>query len=272
MTAYAFRITCQLAANNFDITEGDISLVLPASASPIHVKVRKSGNWTRGRTLILQGGGFSSEEEARAIGTPVKTAVILAGLLFGVGIDVGVLQLKPDTEGATTLGITFGRPVLKKPISTSDFEKTVAEACAWNKVLTKKQTLAAQLYNQSHFQAARFLTLISAVEALAERRSRSSAAVALIERMMEMSVAAGNPDDLNNGLGNLKQESIGSACRRLVTTYCGKPAATDLMRMYKIRGTLLHEGEPSPGANLAMEAHTLDRLVRHLVLKHVADN
>jgi hypothetical protein len=145
-----------------------------------------------------------------------------------------------------------------------------------NKAFTKKQTLAAQLYNQSHFHlsdTARFLTLISAIEALADQRSKSPATVALIGRMMEMAAAAGNPDDLNNGLGNLKQESIRSACRRLVETYC-EPAVTHaaraFARAYTIRSTLLHEGEPPPGTDLAAELRTLDLLVRHLIVRHVA--
>jgi hypothetical protein len=167
--------------------------------------------------------------------------------------------------------VYFGRAQPKN--FSENFEKRVVESYALNKALTKQQTLAAQLYNQSHFlssDAARFITLISAVEALAERRSRSPAAVALIERLLEMTAAAGNPDELTDGLANLKQESIRSACRRLVTTYCGKPAVTDLMRAYKIRSTLLHEGEPPTGIDLAAELWTLDPLVSRLVVKHVA--
>jgi hypothetical protein len=181
MTTYVFRITCKLAGDNFDI-KGNTSLVLPAPTPPIQVMSVESKDQLGNQTLILQGGGFSSEEEARMAGMPVKTAVMLAGLLLGVGIDVGIPQTKPDTKWATTLGGTLGRPFLKSPISTSDFEKKVAESYAPNKTLTKKQTLAAQLYNQSHFHlsdAARFLALISAIEALAERQRRAPATVAL---------------------------------------------------------------------------------------------
>jgi hypothetical protein len=92
--------------------------------------------------------------------------------------------------------------------------------------------------------------------------------------MMEMAAAAGNPDDLNNGLGNLKQESIRSACRRLVETYGENPADTHearaFARAYTIRSTLLHEGESPPGTDLAAELRTLDLLVRRLIVRHVA--
>jgi hypothetical protein len=102
--------------------------------------------------LILQGGGFSSEEEARAAGIPVKTAVMLAGLLLGVGIDVGTDQVlspasqhtdsqpiehwQPDVHGLQVVPeldrlafgfVYFGRPILKRPISNSNLEEKVTE-------------------------------------------------------------------------------------------------------------------------------------------------
>jgi hypothetical protein len=58
----------------------------------------KSKDQAWGRTLILQGGGFSSQEDARAAGVSVKTAVMLAGLRLGVGIDVGTDQVRSPTH------------------------------------------------------------------------------------------------------------------------------------------------------------------------------
>jgi hypothetical protein len=92
MSTYAFRITCKLAGDYFALKE-NTSLAFPAPAPPIHVMLGKSKDWTNSPTLILQGGGFSSEKEARAAGIPVKTAVLLTGVLLGVGIDVGVDQV-----------------------------------------------------------------------------------------------------------------------------------------------------------------------------------
>ena len=75
---------------------------------------------------------------------------------------------------------------------------------------------------------------------------------------------------LTRGLGNLKQESIGSACRALVRTHCGEPAANDFRRLYDIRSTLLHDGEPPSGTRLDVELCVLDPLVRLLIARHVA--
>jgi hypothetical protein len=301
MTTYAFRLTCKLAGHNFAIKE-NTPLILPALTPPIQVMLGKSKDQTGDPTLILQGGGFSSEEEARTAGTPVKTAVMLAGLLLGVGIDVGTdqaecsiprladgqpnervhsyvhgLQVVPEIDGLVFVSISASL-IRKKPISPGDFEDAVAKSYALTKVLTKKQTLAAQLYNQSHFHssdAARFLTLISAIEALAEQKRRPPAAMALVERMIEMSAAGGDLEEserqsLKVSLGNLKRESIGSACRVLVTRHCGESAVKYFTRTYGIRGSLLHKGEPPPGTDFALELQTLDPLVRHLIVQHMA--
>jgi hypothetical protein len=52
-------------------------LTLPPPAPPIQVMLGKARPWTGGQLLILLGGGFASEEEARAAGISVKTAVLL---------------------------------------------------------------------------------------------------------------------------------------------------------------------------------------------------
>jgi hypothetical protein len=304
MTTYAFRITCKLAGDHFAIKE-HTPLVLPAPTPPIQVMLGESKDQAGGRTLILQGGGFSSAEEARAAGLPVKTAVMLAGLRLGVGIDVGtdqvtspapsygdgqpITQWQPDVHGLQVVPeldrlafgfIYAGRPMLKRPISHSDLEEKVVESYAPDKALTKKQTLAAQLYSQSHFHlsdAARFLTLISAIEALAERRRRAPSTVVLVERMIEQAATAGEIEEserksLTDGLGNLKRESISSACRRLVRTHCGDPAVEAFTRAYRIRSELLHNGEPSSETNLTVELLHLDTLVRRLVVHHMASS
>ena len=258
--------------------------------------------------MTLWCGGFHSEEEAQAAGIPVRTALMLAGVLLGVGIDVGPdrvvnptnanafsfewpgslpgvkvsplaklkdgqpnerfhpdvhgLQVVPEIkEGVMLFGfLRFGRPVVR--VSVAAFEKKVAEGYALSKPLTKKQTLAARLYNESHFfhssDTARFLTLISAVEALVKRSAGSPAVVISVGRMIEMTAAAtdlgeSERQSLVNGLKNLKQESVGSACRTLVSEHCGEPAAKDFTRAYKIRSKLLHTGEPLSGTDLAVE-------------------
>lgn len=296
---FAFRIACSLAGGVIETKEREIHLELP-DVPPIEVGLSRndqSGQWL----FTAWCGGFDSEAEAQTVGSRVKTALVLTGIVLGVGIDAGNnqiidpafqradgqpderlqpevhgLQVVPDIEGLLFGSIRVDRPLTR--ISPSNFQKRVAESYGLGKPLTKRQVLAAQLYNQSHFHssdAARFLTLISAVESLAERGLRSPAAVQLIERMIQMVNASMNPEEsetrsLNGGLSNLKSESIGSTCRALVGRHCGDSAAKAFRHVYEIRSTLLHTGEPPAGTDLDLAVRELDTLVRRLIVRHLS--
>jgi hypothetical protein len=162
METYAFLINCKLAVG---INEHEFSLILPDPSPPVQVKVPKRGSRP---VLILRCGGFTSEDEARATGVRVKTAVMLAGVRMGFGIDVGPDQvitrneyLRPDVHGLQVGLERQGPSVFASVVSghlipknfPESFQKGVAECYALNKIPTKKQTLAAQLYNQSHFSS-----------------------------------------------------------------------------------------------------------------------
>jgi hypothetical protein len=294
---YAFRVTSSLAGGVIETEEREIKLELPG-VPLIEVGISRN-NQTEPWLLTAWCGGFNLESEAQAAGSRVKTALVLAGILLGVGIDAGNdqiigpgfrrtdgqpderlqpevhgLQVVPDIEHLLFGSIRFGRPVTR--ISPADFQKRVAESYAFGKPLTKKQILAAQLYNQSHFHssdAARFIVLISAVESLADRNPRSPAAVQLIERMIQMVKASTNPEEsesLNSGLSNLKNESIGSTCRALVKRLCGDAPANTFRLMYEIRSTLLHTGEPPAGTDFDVEVRKLDTLVRRLLVRYLS--
>jgi len=113
------------------------------------------------------------------------------------------------------------------------------------------------------------------VESLSERNLRSPADLQLIELMMQMVKASANPEgsvtrSLNDGLNNLKSESIGSACRTLVRKHCGDSPAKAFKHMYEIRCMLLHDVEPPVGTDFDLEVRELDTLVRNLVVRHLS--
>ena len=296
LMTYAFRISCFLAGGDIETEEDEIQLDLPG-LQPIQVYVSERKDDSESLTVWCS--GFGSAAEAEAAGMRVKTALMLAGILLGVGIDVGNdqpvgpqftradgqkderlqpqvhgLQVVPDIEGLTFGALRFGRPVTR--IQPAHLQKRVAESYALRKPLTKKQVLAAQLYNQSHFHsfdAVQFLTLISAVECLVKPSSRSPAAVQLIERMIQLDKTSLNEEEaesLNSGLRNLKSESIGSTCRALVRKHCGDSDAKAFKRMYDIRSKLLHNGEPPSGTDFDVEVGKLDILVRKLLVRHLS--
>ncbi len=302
MPTYAFRISCKLVGGVFE-TRTEVPVALPAPAPTIHVSLTDPDDEARARRLTVFGDGFPSADDARGAGERVKSAVMLTGPLLGVGIDTGRdkvlspgarradgkpdkrlqphvhgLQVFPEIEG-TMFGFLYaGRPIRKTPLPLSDFEKALANSYTVGRPLTKKQSLAVLLWNQSHFEssdATRFIGLVSAVEALAASGKKSPAVTALVKQMIQMAKTAtdlGKAEQhaLRSGLGYLRRESISQACRALVQKHVGKVAATDFARMYDIRSKMLHRGEPRPGTDLAAETEKLGALVRLLLVNHVS--
>jgi hypothetical protein len=234
-------------------------LILPALPA-VEAYITASDDQHNHTDITTWCGGFNSEAEAHTAGLRVKTALILTGILLGVGIDAGTDQvispaftqkdgtpddkLQPEVHGLHVVpeiddqlfgSLYFDRPYT--PISPETFQKKVAECFA----------LGRPLSNHSHFHATdavRFTTLISSVEALAERKRRPRESLDMIGEMIQMLKKSGESDttSLLAGLENFKNESIGSACRALVREHCGNDKASAFDRHYKIRSSLLHDG------------------------------
>src|ERR1700674_559587 len=116
-------------------------------------------------------------------------------------------------------------------------------------VFTPSQQLALDLYNLSHFENAsktRFLTLITVVEVLSIKAKRKPAALALIDdfrKTLDASqLSSAEKQRLHEGLGNLKWESIGAACRDFVAKYANPDDVDYFSRCYKARSELVHDG------------------------------
>jgi hypothetical protein len=84
MRTYAFRIKRKLPEGALGMNEREFLLTLPAPIPPITVTLPKRGSSTEGQFLVHWCAGFTSKEEARAVGVRVKTAVMLAGVLLGL--------------------------------------------------------------------------------------------------------------------------------------------------------------------------------------------
>src|SRR5262249_15750858 len=242
---------CKLSGGEIETIERQVRIALPLPAPSPIVFLPPPKKLGDERTVVIQGGGFTSAEEAHAAGVPVKRALMLAGVVLGVGIDVGNdepvswaarrgdgepddrlqpyvhgLQVVPELDPLLFGFLFLGRTV--KRLSLEQFEAAVSDGYPWGPALSKKQLLAAELYNESHFHRggnARFLTLVTAVEALVERDYRSEASVVLLDRTIE-TIASSDVMDaekkaLVSGIENLKRHSIGSASRRLVRMLCG---------------------------------------------------
>lgn len=301
MNTFAFRLNCKLADCHIETVAREVDMNLSGLGLTISMNFPETNS--EGAGLVAWCGGFDSESDARDTGVRFKQAIMLAGVLIGIGIDVGTdkvvshamnqadgqpddrlqpnvhgLQIVPDLENMLFGDIVFGRPATR--VSPNQLVDRINEADRLNRLINKKQWLAAQLYNESHFhtaEPAQFLTLVSAVEVLAIREKRDMSSLKLIDKLIELlssndELESANKESLKHGLYNLKFESIGAACRRLIKSFVGKDEASRFKAMYEVRSKMIHEGEPPPGTDLAKEIRELDFIVRRLIAKHVSSS
>lgn len=92
MRTYAFRITCKLAGGDIETKGREIFWVLPDLVAPSTILLSKRGSPPEDQFLILWCGAFTSEAAAQAAGVSVKTAMMLAGVALGVGLNVGPIR------------------------------------------------------------------------------------------------------------------------------------------------------------------------------------
>ncbi|KRB73148.1 hypothetical protein ASE01_20490 [Nocardioides sp. Root190] len=124
-------------------------------------------------------------------------------------------------------------------------------------------------------EEARFLMLVMAIEVLAEARPRPGAARAHVDALVQMTKEADMTDDerlpLISALNNLRDESVGSACRRYLNERLGQRTYRDMNpgaffgRCYGVRSRLTHGGKRSEPGDLAEWLNPLQELVSDLL-------
>jgi len=160
-------------------------------------------------------------------------------------------------------------------------ESTVTSIAYWydsNPALTEKQELATELFCSAHFDSpfrSRFLTLMTALEALLDYQVRSDAARMVVTDLQ--SVVANSALDeaekqsLAGSLRWLHQESIGQAGKRIAATllptgtYGGHDAAKYFRKCYDLRSTIVHSGRVPDDVDLLDESNELHRFVGDLL-------
>jgi hypothetical protein len=247
--------------------------------------------------FLIKGSGFPTEDAARSFGERLKLAIAVVGCQTGLGIDVGrdqatssVAQSIKDEvrekQGQQLRDIIHGLDVFPEDLPVTHFQiagtgsvsfslegfaEKVAVEIATVKPLPAKKSLALELYNLCLFESAtktRFLNLVTIVEVLAKRERKATPIRETIHELME-SVRSSelSPDEkelLISGLGNLKRESIGAACRRTVAELVGEEEAEYFSECYKARSELLHDGQTK--LQQVYDWGRLDEIVRKVLL------
>jgi hypothetical protein len=192
-------------------------------------------------------------------GLPPETAMLNDRL----GLTLVDATQKTVFAGLTAHGI-IGTPVER-------FLDAFAEGYLLAPSLTAKAVLALELFSASKFEAslrARFLTMISAIECIAERSSRSAEVVGFIEAVgAQLRTAGLNETDraqLQAALRDLEKNSISRSTKEIVERQCGTEGAKLFGKCYQARNQLLHAGTTS--LDLGANVQPLEELVAATIM------
>ena len=122
--------------------------------------------------------------------------------------------------------------------------------------LTEKQVVASEIYASSFFDVyprSRFITLVTAVEALLERPKRPNVVKGLVEEFRDKTQLSNidekTKESIIRGLGDLQCESITQAGRTLAGRlipdglFDGQSSADFFAHCYGLRSRILHRGK-----------------------------
>ena len=283
MPQYDFRLEFRLPGRdhiNADAEElpvlndsGGVTIRLRSGArgSPIKDHSRAS----------LIGGPYPSAADARGAAERAKRALLFWAVRNRIGIDLGGrrprgvitsagLQWLEGQIGAPVSAAVHGIDVYEHidglvfvamnaeasvGKAAQAFVEQVAGAITIPVPMTSKQELAGEILSASYFDASdrsRFITLITAVEALLDPQPRPPAAQELVAKLIEIVNESGMDEvtraAMSGSLQWLKQESIGQAGRALATRllpdriYQAQPSGRFFTFCYDLRSSILHFG------------------------------
>jgi len=149
-----------------------------------------------------------------------------------------------------------------------------------NRQLTSKQELASEIYTSSFFDTSarsRFITLVTAVEALLEPSKRSTEVQTLVDGFeaatMQTIKNVRNKDSILGSLSWLRYQSIGQAGRELANRllpnelFDGLSSADFFTCCYDLRSSLLHSGTAADkSVDTSQLANVMETFVNHLII------
>jgi hypothetical protein len=287
---YDFRLRFHLPRRDHINAEAEELLVLQDSAgATIRLRSGARGSAIKDHShASLIGGPYPSAEDAHAAAERAKRALLIWAVRNRVGIDLGGRRprsvitasgrqwleeqigapVRADVHGIDVYehadGLVFAALNAEASIgkASAAFVEQVAAAIATPLHLSAKQELAGEILSASYFDASdrsRFVTLITAVEALLEPQSRPAAAQQMVAKMLQI-VDEGGVDEatraaMSGSLQWLKRESIGQAGRALADrlldgrVYAAQPPGRFFTFCYELRSSILHLGKVPAAIN-----------------------
>ena len=307
MTLYDFRIRFDLSPMhriNSDVERVEL-LNLP-SGECIRLRSDVTGTPIKDHNhAAIIGGSYPSESLARQAAETSKRALLYWAIEQHAGIDFGDGKQR---SVVTNQGLAFYEKQIGFPcrndnqgidiyehvdnlrfvrfnaditvgISPPNLITTFQREYQNNRQLTSKQELATEIYTGSFFDTSarsRFITLVTAVEALLEPSKRSIEIQTLVdgfETATKTVKDVQNRDSIQGSLSWLRYQSIGQAGRELANIllpnelFDGLPSSDFFTRCYNLRSSLLHRGTSADkSVDTAQLANFMETFVNHLLL------
>ncbi|HEX9896130.1 MAG TPA: hypothetical protein VGA85_00510 [Dehalococcoidales bacterium] len=166
--------------------------------------------------------------------------------------DIHGIDVYESVENLRFVGVHADAKVGKNPLR---LKTTFQREYITGRRFTEKQVLASEIYASSFFDVtprARFITLVTAIEALLDQPLRSEETQKLVTILISNAersiIDADTKRSLIQGIGNLRRQSIGQAGRSLVKHLLpdekidGLSSVQFFDRCYDYRSQILHLG------------------------------
>ncbi len=238
---------------------------------------------------------FSTKEESIKYAKRLQSAILIAGARLFLGFNTGdeIFFLKdgyyePEvingvyhfkTPEIVEDGIEIHENKIQRKggitnVTITDLGNidrlfnTIRKAYLADRQLNDKQKLALSFCNLARFEAfvePAFVSLVTAIEVLANRIDRSSEEVGLVSRLhSEVRKSDLSPESkrsILSSLKDLKKISIGESCGNFVKRRLGSDVAKKFKKLYIIRSQLVHSGKVKRGIDLKESYSELQRIV-----------
>lgn len=312
MPQYDFRLEfCLPGRDHINADAEELSVFIDSASASIRLRSGGRGTPIKDHSrAALIGGPYPSAAGARSAAEHARRALLLWAVRNRVGIDLGGrrprsvitsagLQWLEGQIGAPARPAVHGIDVfehiegvvfvalnadLSVGKSAQTFVDQLAVALKSDLALSPKQELAGEILSASYFEASnrsRFITLMTAVEALLEPQPRSPEAQELVARLFEIVANSGLDEATRNAMSGslqrLKDESIGQAGRALAARllpdriYLAQSSERFFTFCYNLRSSILHRGiVPSEVADFPSVCTTAHEFVSDLLIASFA--
>ena len=316
VTTFAYRLKARIPTGMLQ-AEDDKSTVELVTEHRVRLRLPTGDD---GDEVVITGSGYESKDAAWGAGEQARSALRVAALTSGFAVDMGIGHERRDSmqsalsdcvrdqvrreHGVRVINEVLGLQVYPEDLPTSVFngrasgrvrarlDKAVdplrAELNGAARVLESRVALALDLFFSTQFEStvrSRVLTLVTALEVLAEQGDQPAAVVAHVDELRRLTRDArrGADDETRAGLerllselAKLRRDSLTQAVRKLVAAhapadqqYGGRAADDFAAHCYMVRSKLVHIGEEPPDVQLSQLQSDLWLLVRAVLLSVV---